>query len=156
VLLRSTATATSERGAVLSCLPATKAAEKVRAVHRSSGLRLATLLILVGAPADGFASERGTWFKRLQHPATGQSCCDIANCHRTDADWREGRWWVDIRGYSVPVPVGAVLDVKSIDGEAYVCTANLPLGLARPLPEKETIAIIREGIYCFVPPTPGS
>lgn len=108
------------------------------------------------AAAQDSTSERGIWFKSLEQPETGDSCCDIANCYRTDAEWKDGQWWAEVRGHWVEVPASTILDVKSIDGEAYVCIANMPLGLARPLPEEQTQRIIRDGIYCFVPPIPGA
>lgn len=121
-------------------------------------LAIVMSLALVGtAAAQDSTSERGIWFKSLQQPKTGDSCCDIANCYRTDAEWRDGEWWAEVRGHWVAVPEETILeDMKSIDGEAYVCIANMPMGLARPLPEAQTQRIIRDGIYCFVPPIPGA
>jgi hypothetical protein len=66
--------------------------------------------------------ERRAWFKNLTQPATGKSCCDFADCHRTEADWRDGIWWAIVAGKWMPVPPEKVLDTKSIDGDAYVCS----------------------------------
>jgi hypothetical protein len=120
---------------------------------------LATILILFGAATlkPAVAGERGDWFRSLQQPGTGKSCCDIAHCMRTDADWRNGGWWTEMRGHWVPVPPSAIVrDTTSIDGSAYVCAAVMPLGFARPLPAEMEIGILRDGILCFVPPDMGS
>lgn len=121
--------------------------------------RTVAVMIALGlaAMATAEANERGDWFKRLRQPETGKSCCDIADCIRTDADWRNGRWWAEIRGHWVPVPPAAIVsDTTSIDGSAYVCAAVMPLGFARPLSAEMEVQILRDGIFCFVPPDLGS
>jgi hypothetical protein len=80
------------------------------------------------------AEDRGAWFKSLTQPGTGMSCCDMADCRRTDADWHGGQWWADVKGRWTPVPPEKELNKSSIDGEAYICTS--PSG----------------NIYCFVKP----
>ena len=50
------------------------------------GLAFATV---GGLTAVANSEDRGAWFKSLRQPGTGMSCCDIADCHRTVADWRE-------------------------------------------------------------------
>jgi hypothetical protein len=92
------------------------------------------LAVLAGASSIGHAEERGTWFKSLKQPITGASCCDISDCKRADADWKDGQWWADVQGQWTPIPKEKELTKTSIDGEAYVCS-----GYGRK-------------IYCFVPP----
>lgn len=121
-------------------------------------LLLASVLVAAATPAAAAdqPSERWLWFESLEQPGTGRSCCSIADCLRTDADWRDGGWWVEMHGHWVEVPAERILAVKSIDGSAYVCAAVDPLGFARPMPEARMIAVLRAGILCFVPPDMGS
>jgi hypothetical protein len=123
-------------------------------------IRTAAALVVIFCAATALpaaANERRDWFDSLRQPGSGKSCCDIADCVRTDADWRNGGWWVEMRGHWVPVPPSAIVrDTASIDGSAYVCAAVWPMGLARPLPAEMAIAILRDGIFCFVPPDMGS
>ncbi len=58
--------------------------------HLLAGLAPAVLLATV---ATGQSQDRGSWFKSLKQPGTGYSCCDISDCRRAEADWREGQWW---------------------------------------------------------------
>lgn len=95
------------------------------------GLAFATV---GGLTAVASSEDRGAWFKSLRQPGTGMSCCDIADCHRTVADWREGQWWAIVEGAWTPIPPAKELKKLSLDGEAYVCS-----GTART-------------IFCFVPP----
>jgi hypothetical protein len=81
--------------------------------------------------------NRASWFHSLKQPVTGMSCCDIADCHATQADWRQGEWWAKVEGEWQPVPKSKLLKKTSIDGQAYVCS-----GPSRV-------------IYCFVPPVLG-
>ena len=86
------------------------------------------------------AQDRGAWFKSLRSPATGQSCCDLADCKRTEADWK-GEGWVAHYpdGEPVQVPNAIILDKPSIDGEAYLCS--------HPQSKK---------LFCFIRPDIGS
>ena len=79
--------------------------------------------------------SRRAWFKSLTQPTTGGSCCDLSDCARTDADWRDGQWWAVVSGEWTPIPRDRELDKKSIDGDAYVCSSP------------------SRNIYCFVKPT---
>lgn len=101
------------------------------------------IIILIIASRDGNAEDRGAWFKSLKQPATGASCCDISDCRRTEATLnviqnaageRVDQWIADVEGEMTPIPSEKVLDKKSIDGEAYVCS-----GYGRK-------------IFCFVKP----
>jgi hypothetical protein len=89
----------------------------------------------LAAAAVAQAEDRGTWFKSLKQPLTGASCCDISDCRRAEADWKNGQWWADVQGQWTPIPKEKELAKSSIDGDAYVCS-----GYGRK-------------IYCFVPPT---
>ncbi|HVV94718.1 MAG TPA: hypothetical protein VHD15_15000 [Hyphomicrobiales bacterium] len=104
-----------------------------RATARAAVLGAVAALSLP-AHAEG---DRASWFHSLRQPATGMSCCDIADCHATQADWRQGGWWAKVDGEWEPVPGEKLLKKTSIDGQAYVCSG----------PEHV--------IYCFVPPVLG-
>jgi hypothetical protein len=121
-------------------------------------LVLPLLLTAFVSPTTGAETvDRGDWFKSLTQPESGESCCDISHCFRTDADWREGGWWAEVRGRWVPVPRSRIVtDATSIDGSAYVCSTVMPMGFARPVPDELEAAILRESIICFVPPDMGS
>ncbi len=95
------------------------------------GVLLAASLI---SASPAFSQDRGVWFKSLTQPKTGYSCCDIADCRRTDADWHGGQWWAIVEGQWTPIPPDKELDKQSIDGDAYVCSSP------------------NRYIYCFVKP----
>ena len=82
--------------------------------------------------------DRHAWFKSLMQPDTGISCCDISDCRRTDADWRQGQWWAKVDGDWTPIPRNKELNRQSIDGDAYVCAGT------------------KRTIFCFVKPDTGS
>jgi hypothetical protein len=104
-------------------------------------IRLLIGIAFALAPLAGAAAEeRGTWFQSLKQPGSGISCCDVADCHQTSADWRDGQWWAIVRSKWTAIPRDRVLGKKSIDGEAYVCNSE-----SGSLPT----------IYCFVPPNMG-
>lgn len=86
------------------------------------------------ANATSVTTDRHAWFKSLTQPDTGASCCDISDCRRTEADWRQGQWWAKVDGAWTPIPHNKELNKQSIDGDAYVCA-----GIART-------------IFCFVKP----
>ena len=107
---------------------------------RSLSLSLvASAFVLTGllSPPTAVAEDRGAWFKSLRQPKTGMSCCDISDCRRTTADWRDGQWWARVEGEWTPIPQEKQLEKVSIDGDAYVCSGPTRV------------------IYCFVPPTFG-
>jgi hypothetical protein len=90
----------------------------------------------LGLPAHA-AGDRASWFHSLRQPQTGMSCCDVADCHATEADWRGHGWWAKVDGEWEPVPGEKLLKKTSIDGRAYVCSGP------------------QHVIYCFVPPVLG-
>ena len=61
-----------------------------------------------------------SWFKAIISPS-GVPCCDIADGHRTEYDFREGAYWVPIEGRWMAVPEHAVIrDRGNPVGEAVV------------------------------------
>jgi hypothetical protein len=94
---------------------------------------IAAALMTCALPA--MADERRDWIEGLKQPGTGNSCCDIADCRRTEAYWSDGQWWARVWGRWSPIPPETLLrNQPSIDGEAYVC------------------ASWSSGVLCFVPP----
>jgi hypothetical protein len=90
------------------------------------------------------AGDRDEWFESLKMPGTNASCCDLADCESTDADWRNGEWWAVVDGKWRPMPQSRVLtNPRSIDGAAYVCTGSPGWRVGGP---------VEPPIYCFVPP----
>src|SRR5262245_26353770 len=104
-------------------------------------MALPTILFSVGgADATG---DRGAWFRSLRVPGMKASCCDVADCQSTDANWRGGQWWAVVGGRWRPVPNEKVLkSPRSIDGSAYVCSGAPSWNVGGTEPP----------IYCFVPP----
>lgn len=97
----------------------------------------AAVAFATSSPDATAGSPDGDWFKSLRQNTTGASCCDVADCQITRADWR-GQWFAEVQGEMTPIPDDKVLKNKgSPDGEAYVCS-----GYDRR-------------IYCFVPPWSG-
>jgi hypothetical protein len=102
--------------------------------HRNFLLTGLVSTVALAVAASAHAQERGAWFKSLRQPKTGYSCCDISDCRRADADWRNGQWWAVVDGAWTPIPPEKELEKRSIDGDAYVCAS----------PTRR--------IYCFVKP----
>jgi hypothetical protein len=60
------------------------------------------------------------WFKSVVAP-NGVPCCDMADGHRTEYDFRDGAYWVPIEGQWMVVPEHAVIrDRGNPVGEAVV------------------------------------
>jgi hypothetical protein len=107
--------------------------------------RLSSALLAAACWSAALAGERGDWFKSLKMPGTKASCCDVGDCHATEADWRDGEWWAIVHGEWRVVPQSKILASPfSIDGAAYVCTGSPAWTIGEP----ET----KPPIYCFVPP----
>lgn len=104
-------------------------------LHRTFLFAGLVSMVALIAVAPAHSEDRGAWFKSLRQPKTGYSCCDISDCRRADADWRNGQWWAVVDGAWTPIPPERELDKHSIDGDAYVCAS----------PTRR--------IYCFVKPT---
>jgi hypothetical protein len=85
------------------------------------------------------------WYAGLKRDGDGFPCCNITDCHRTEAEIRDDRWWARIGkplgdgewelGEWRPVPEETILKGKTnMAGEPVICH-----GLDRT-------------IYCFVEP----
>lgn len=99
------------------------------------GVVILALLLLWLGPATAQPRDKGEWFKSLKQPGSGGSCCDIADCKKTEADWRDGRWWAVVQGTWVAIPENTIVTKQySYDGDAYVCHAP------------------NSRIYCFIRP----
>lgn len=107
---------------------------------------LALAAIVTVTAAEG--QDRGAWFKSLKQPGSGFSCCDVSDCKKTDAEWRDGQWWADYKGVMIPVPPKTEIDVLSLDGSAYLC--------ANPNYSAANGHIPQPTVYCFVKPGMGS
>lgn len=111
------------------------------------------LIVFLLASSSAFASERGDWFSSLKIPATGGSCCDVSDCHQTEAEFRGKAWWAKVEGLWTEIPREKVLvNPKTLDGEAYVCNSASRAGSGTGSTTSQPSAPI---IYCFVPPTMG-
>jgi hypothetical protein len=120
------------------------------AVTRSIIGRFAVPGILLWALSlPSSAVDKSDWFQSLKQPRSGKSCCDIADCKRTRAEWREGTWFAEILGKWREVPHDTIVQKPpSLDGDAYVCTGySLTMTLSRQYEAPY--------IYCFVPPNFG-
>ena len=86
-----------------------------RHLSRFSSAFLVAFLFAASAAA---AEDRSAWFKSLVQPDTGYSCCDISDCRRAEANWRDGQWWAVVEGEWTPIPPQKELSKRSIDGDA--------------------------------------
>lgn len=69
---------------------------------------------------DSVSPDIRAWFKAVTAP-NGVPCCDMADGHRTDYDFREGAYWVPIEGQWMAVPERAVIrDRGNPIGQAVV------------------------------------
>jgi hypothetical protein len=69
---------------------------------------------------DSVSPDIRAWFKAMTAP-NGVPCCDIADGHRTDYDFREGAYWVPIEGKWMAVPERAIVrDRGNPVGQAVV------------------------------------
>lgn len=116
-----------------------------RALAVATGLFTAALVVASAAKAV----DKSDWFQSLKQPRSGKSCCDIADCTRTRAEWRQGTWFAEILGKWREVPADTIVQKPpSLDGDAYVCTGySLTMTLSRQYEAPY--------IYCFVPPDYG-
>lgn len=105
------------------------------------------ILLAIGIVAAVFWStrpsnadeNRGAWFRSLKQPDNGSSCCDVADCKQTVAEYIDGSWWAKVRGVIREIPPNKILiKPHSIDGEAYVCAS-------------ESGPAATAFIYCFIP-----
>ncbi|MGA7807831.1 hypothetical protein [Bradyrhizobium sp.] len=69
---------------------------------------------------DNVPPDIRAWFKGVVAP-NGVPCCDIADGHRTDYDFRDGAYWVPIEGQWMAVPDRAIVrDRGNPVGQAVV------------------------------------
>lgn len=69
---------------------------------------------------DNVPADIRAWFKGVVAP-NGVPCCDMADGHRTEYDFRAGAYWVPIEGQWMAVPEHAVIrDRGNPIGEAVV------------------------------------
>ena len=105
---------------------------------------LVALWVLSTVPVAG-AGGRTSWFESLRIPGTSASCCDLSDCHKTEADWRADHWWAVVNEKWRLIPMSSVItQPASIDGSAYVCAGSPTWrisGFGGDAP-----------ILCFVPP----
>lgn len=106
----------------------------------------AIVIILIGVVlANAGEPNRGAWFKSLLMPGTKTSCCDVSDCKRTEAKWIGEGWLANVQGHWRPIPKEKVLiNPKSLDGDAYVCSAPMVPSVAA-----------NATIFCFIPPDMG-
>ena len=85
-----------------------------------------TALLAAGAARSAPPPDADTalapWFRSLQQPRTGLSCCSIADCRRVDARSSDDHYEVLIDGTWKPVPPETVLERSdNPTGRAVVC-----------------------------------
>src|ERR1700722_366634 len=69
---------------------------------------------------ENVPEDIGAWFKGVMAP-NGVPCCDIADGHRTEYDFRDGAYWVPIEGQWMAVPErGIIRDRGHPVGQAVV------------------------------------
>lgn len=92
--------------------------------------QIASFTCLTALTGAAFAFDKGqyenvppeirAWFKGIIAP-NGVPCCDMADGHRTDYDFRDGAYWVPIEGKWMQVPERAVIrDRGNPVGQAVV------------------------------------
>ncbi len=140
-------------------------------MNASIGILLVAILVWPAHAAEITTKDeaahdpaRGAWFKGLSQPDTGNSCCDVSDCYRTQAKQLDDQSWTALvqtwHGPTwKPIPPNKVLKKTSIDGDAYVCSSmGENAHMATPLEGmgKSYLSPSWEGlIYCFVKPNPG-
>jgi hypothetical protein len=91
---------------------------------------------------DGATSD---WFKSLTSPYT-LNCCDQADCHRVQSDYRDGSWWaLSTRTNEwVRIPEDKITRQVSIFTDAVLCEGD---------PELQTAPNVHyePRVYCFAP-----
>ena len=81
-------------------------------------VQIASFAYLTALAGATFAFDNGqyenvppdirAWFKGII-ASNGVPCCDMADGHRTDYDFRDGAYWVPIEGQWMQVPEHAVI-----------------------------------------------
>jgi len=99
--------------------------------------------------------EFDNWYEGLQRPNGMGSCCNIHDCHTTNAEIRQGDWWAQIGMPKddgtwdlldwVKIPSEVVLQHNNPTGEAVICHSLQWVG--------SVFASQAITIYCFIPPS---
>jgi hypothetical protein len=133
-------------------------------------LSFATLLFMLPAYShDPARPDLDEWYSNLHRQGMAH-CCDKTDCHRTDAELRDGKWWARLGDpvYSNDANTGALLGtnwnlgpyvlipddvivkdengkaIANPEGEAVIC--HQVLHTINKLPNWKD-----ENVYCFVP-----
>lgn len=94
----------------------------------------------IAAPPENADPALAPFFKSLQQPGTGMSCCDIADCRTVVVTHGEGRRWAFI-GTGFPNAPNTWVEVPD---SVVLCGVENPTG--------EPIACFFGGkVQCFVP-----
>ncbi len=113
---------------------------------------VAAFVLIAAAPADS-TGEHAQWFRSLQQPGTGRSCCSIADCRPVLARIAKDHWeaFIDMRHFGPDAPQDWV----------RVADAHILRGMHSPLGEAVACwhvfhsSGVRDdaaGLMCFVPP----
>jgi hypothetical protein len=127
-----------------------------------TGLIFATPMLLVAmechaAPPIGQSPDPRleAWFRRLQQPGTGRSCCSISDCRVVEHDVLDGEYRVKIDDEWHRIPPNIVIrDAGNPLGRAIACYISVIYGPGSephtPLQLPPMPATI--DVLCFVPP----
>ena len=86
------------------------------------------------------------WYESLKRPGTERTCCTGHDCKPTEAEIRDGRWWVrdPEDGTWIEVPDDAVIrDQGNPVGQPVVCLIHIG--------DEYTGEIVYREVRCFVP-----
>jgi hypothetical protein len=97
------------------------------------GILATATYVAVAAPPEGgdSSSPLGEWYRSLRSPASGDSCCSIADCRPVEAQQVNDGWQIKVGG--IWLPVRPELVRNNPDGRPIACMAG---GI----------------VFCFVPP----
>jgi hypothetical protein len=108
--------------------------------------------------------EFDDWYSGLTRPGTTASCCNVSDCHRTEAEYRADGWWARIgrpvyRSNAAGKPYVAdwvLLDFIHIPEDKILRQHDNPTGEAVICHSTPILIGIQPVIlYCFVPPSEG-
>jgi len=104
------------------------------------------------------------WYSGLKRPGTTASCCNVSDCHRTQAEYRADGWWArvgkpvyrsDAAG-KVYVADWVLLDFIHIPEDKILRQHDNPTGEAVICHSTPILIGVQPVIlYCFVPPFEG-
>ena len=108
--------------------------------------------------------EFDDWYSGLMRPGTTTSCCNVSDCHRTEAEYRADGWWARIgrpvyRSNAAGKPYVAdwvLLDFIHIPEDKILRQHDNPTGEVVICHSTPILIGIQPVIlYCFVPPSEG-